>query len=176
MSKFNIKRKISINASIEKVWDISYNKFSEVDKWIRAVPLSTGTNPKQAEDTTCERQCTPSVKGFGKTREVLEYVDEQQKTLRYRILEGPPGFVKSATNTWSLKSTLGGGTTIQMETEMEVKGILGFLMGGLMKKQMPKILDEALEDLKYYAEYDQPHPEKVKAAEKWAKKNSKKAA
>jgi len=176
MSKFNIKRDIHINAPIEKVWDISYNKFSEVDKWLTAVPLSTGSNPKQAEDTTCERQCTPNVKGFGKTLEALEFVDAKQNTLRYRILEGPPGFVKSATNTWSLKPASGGGTTIQMYTEMEVKGILGFLMGGLMKKQMPKILDEALEDLKYYAEHDQPRPLKVEASEKWARKNMKRAS
>ncbi len=175
MSKFKIKREIDINAPIEKVWDISYNKFSEVDKWLTAVPLSTGTNPSKEEDTTCKRQCTPNVKGFGKTLEALEYVDAKKKTLRYRILEGPPGFVKSATNTWTLKSAPGG-TTLEMYTEMEVKGILGFLMGGLIKKQMPKIINEALEDLKHYAEHDQPRPLKVEASEKWARKNMKKAS
>lgn len=175
MGKFNIKKEIIIKAPIEKVWDISYNKFSEVDRWLTAVPKSTGTNPKMAEDTNCERQCTPNVKGFGKTQEALEFVDEKKKTLRYRILKGTPGFVKSATNTWTL-SEIAGGTKIQMNTEMEVKGLLGFLMGGVLKGQMPKVLDEALEDLKHYAEHDQPHPRKLKAAEKWAKKNLKKAA
>ena len=35
MGKFNIKREINIKAPIEKVWDISYNKFSEVDQWLQ---------------------------------------------------------------------------------------------------------------------------------------------
>lgn len=175
MSNFNLKKEIKINAPINKVWDISYNKFSEVDKWLTAVPISTGTNPSKEGDNTCERQCTPNVKGFGKTQEVLEYVDVDKKSLRYRILEGTPGFVKSATNTWTLKATQGG-TILEMNTEMEVQGILGFLMGGLLKKQMPKVIGEALEDLKYYSEHDQPHPQKVKATEKWAKKNQKKTS
>lgn len=175
MSRIDIKKDIHINASKSLVWGISYDKFSEVDKWLTAVPVSTGSNPKQENDISCERQCTPNVKGFSKTKEVLEYVNADKGVLRYRVIKGLPGFVKSATNEWTLTETTNG-TSLHMNMQMELKGVLGFLMGGIMKRQMPNVLQEALEDLKHFSEHGEPHPRKIKATNKWASKNPRKAA
>ena len=175
MSKIEIKKTIEINAPIEKIWDISYNQFSEVDQWISNIPKSTGSNPDFDGDTSCTRVCTPSVKGFSKTEETLEFVDIKEKTLRYRVAKGLPGFVKSATNTWYHEKSISG-TRLTMHMQAELKGFMGALMKTPMKKQMGKIIWDALEEMQHHAETGQPHPRKVKANEKWAKKHKLKAA
>ena len=51
-------------------------------------------------------------------------------------------------------------TQLTMTVRIEVKGILGVLMSGMMKHQMSKVLRNAQEELKHFIEYESPHPRK----------------
>ncbi|MBI2281200.1 MAG: SRPBCC family protein, partial [Bacteroidetes bacterium] len=65
-----------------------------------------------------------------------------------------------------------GNGTIKLEMQMEIKigGMMGAMMKGMMKKKMSNLSAEVTEEFKYYVETGKPHPRKIKAAEKYAKK------
>ena len=73
--------------------------------------------------------------------------------------------VKYATNTWSHEDE-GNGTRITMQVNMELKGLMGTIMKGTMRKKMGKILMENLEELKIYAETGEIHERKKKLNQK----------
>ena len=58
-----------------------------------------------------------------------------------------------------------------MNADIKTKGFVGAIMSPMMKMQMNILFDEVIEDFQYYVEHDgEPHPRKVKANRKLAKK------
>ncbi|OJJ20193.1 hypothetical protein BKI52_17115 [marine bacterium AO1-C] len=167
-----INRSIQVNVSREQLWEITAHNFDKVDRWISGVNHSTGSG-QSTEGAICdERTCVPSYKGFKETSEKIIAYDEENYAFTYQVARGLPGFVKYAKNTWTHEAR-GNATIITMQVSMQVQGLMGFLMKGLMRKNMDKILQEALEELKVYAETGQVHPRKKAAIEKYQKKQSK---
>lgn len=157
-----IEKSAVIAVPIEKLWDITAKEFHNVDAWISGVNNSEGFG----SGIGAERSCLPSYKGFSQTTEKIVAYNPEQYNFTYKIVKGLPGFVKSAQNEWIHQSTADG-TKITMKVTMKVAGIMGMLMGGIMKKKMASILDDALEELKTYAETGQVHPRKKTATEKY---------
>lgn len=158
----HIEKSAIIAVPIERLWDITANDFQNVDAWISGVNNSEGSG----NGLNAERSCLPSYKGFSQTTERIVAYDPEQYRFTYKIIKGLPGFVESAQNEWIHQET-SNGTEITMEVTMKVSGLMGYLMGGIMKKKMGKILDDALEELKTYAETGQVHPRKKTASEKY---------
>jgi len=172
---FTIKDSIHINAPIEEVWKISALDFGGIYKWQSGVNLSTaeGVGPNAAP---CEeRVCHVNVKGFGKTHEQFISYEPERFRFSYKVVQGMPSFVKSAVNEWTHVRE-GKGTRLTMEAHMEVPGLMGFIMGPLMRRQMSKLLGEALEELKFYIEKGKPHPRKEAAMKAYASKQAPVAA
>jgi hypothetical protein len=69
--------------------------------------------------------------------------------------------VVMATNTWTHVKD-GDGAKITMEVNMQLKGLMGMIMKGPLKKNMSKILKQNLEELKVYAETGKVHERKQK--------------
>jgi len=63
-----------------------------------------------------------------------------------------------------------------MKAKFEMKGLMGTLMKGMMKKKMNKTLDVILVDAKVYAETGKISDAKATRVAQLAKKNKKKAA
>lgn len=167
-----ISQSIHIATSIEKLWEITALNFGKVDRWISGVNHSTSSGEGVNGAVCDERTCVPSYKGFKETSEKIIAYDEENYAFTYKIAQGLPGFVKFAQNTWTHQEQ-GNGTLITMQVSMQVTGLMGFLMKGLMRKNMSKILLEALEELKVYAETGQVHPRKQAAMDKYHKKQAK---
>ena len=60
----------------------------------------------------------------------------------------------------------------EMTVTMHLKPLMGFLMGGMFKKNIHKILDEVIEDLKIYAETGKISEAKEKRIAQLEKKNN----
>ncbi|MEM9886407.1 MAG: hypothetical protein AAF849_10975 [Bacteroidota bacterium] len=71
-----------------------------------------------------------------------------------------------ATNTWT-HTAKDSGTELTMHVKMEVQGLMGAIMKGPMKKRMNSIVQDALEELKVYAETGSLHERKVAAMRKF---------
>ena len=168
-----IERSIYIDVPREKLWKITGEEFAQVDKWISGVNASFPIEGSVNGSNVKARTCDPSYKGFKETTEELLVYDQANYILTYRIVEGMPGFVKAGANTWTHEPQ-GKGTRMTMRAKLEVKGPAGAMMKGVMKRKMGTIIEEALEELKLYAETGEQHPRKKEAMLKYKKERSKK--
>lgn len=167
------RSEITLNAPIAKVWQMLAEDFAEIGKWSSGVDYSEGLGEGINGSKYAERACKISAAGFSDTKErILQY--DKNRTLRYSLYHGLPGFVISAENTWMFYKVNDVTTRIVGQTEMHVKGIMGFLFRGMMRSNLNRVLAEMAEEVKYYIENGTPHPQKIKAIAKYKKKQLKK--
>ena len=157
----NVKESIIINTSLEELWSITALQFDKIGIWSAGVKDSEGHGTGCNGSVCTERQCTPAYKGFKKTTERIIDYQPEKKQFTYLIAEGLPKMVVNATNTWT-HIEKANGTEITMEINMELKGLMGWIMKGPLKKKMSKILRQNLEELKVYAETGNVHERKQK--------------
>lgn len=164
-----IIKNITVNAPVEKVWDILGPNYVDAGNWASAVFVSREQNgtKKVADAPVAGRICQTSLGPF--TESIEDY-----NLAAYRIAYSAsgakmPGFVKSLVNAWHLESVGTNQTRVEMDLNADIAFPFSFLMGWMMKMQFNKALSETIEDLKYYAETGKPHPRKIAAD------NSKKA-
>ena len=164
----NFKRTVTINRPIEQVWDVLGNQFGQAHVWASSVNHAETYGEAILEGASCSnRSCNTTA---GNVKEVIRTFDPKRHVLSYEVLEGFPFFVAKGQNTWKLLPK-GKNTQVDMDMEIVTQGLFGKIMSPMMKLQMSKIADEAVDDLKYYLEHDlTPHPRKVNAAQKFAKK------
>ena len=161
---------IMINASIDKVWQVLAEDFAEIGKWSSDVDYSEGSGEGINGSKCLERACKISAVGFSNTKErILQY--DRNQAIRYSLYDGLPGFVTNAENTWTFREVNSNVTRITGQTEMQVKGIMGFLFRGMMKKNLDRVLAEMAEEVKHYIETGKPHPKKIKAIAKYNRKS-----
>ena len=166
------RSQITINAPVGKVWQVLAEDFAAIGKWSSGVDYSEGSGAGINGSKHTERACKISAVGFSDTKErILQY--DKNRTLRYSLYHGLPGFVISAENTWTLEEINSNTTRIVGQTEMHVKGVMGFLFRGMMRNNLNRVLAEMAEEVKHYIENGTPHPHKLKAIAKYEKKLAK---
>lgn len=163
-----IKKEIVIDQSIEQVWGILGNQFTDAYKWARGLDHSEGHGTPTFEGASCSNR-TCEVPGFGTIQEVIRKFDTKNYVLAYEVSEGFPDFISSAINTWSL-SRVDGKTKVNMHLKMETNGFKGTIMGPMMKLQLSKLISGVVQDLKIYAETGKPSQQKEKELAKYLKK------
>jgi len=133
------------NVSAEELWEMVGPGFVEVYKWASNVDHATGKGKSKFEGAVCnERFCDVNVKGFNKISEIVTKYNDEKMNLAYTVNSGMPGFVNKAENDWKVVALDNGKSKLVMNANFEVKGLMGFLMKGMMKKQMNKTLDVIL--------------------------------
>lgn len=163
----SIKESIIIEIPREKLWEITALQFDKIGLWSAGMTDSKGYGTSELGAVCNERQCEPSYKGFKKTTERVTDYQPENHQFTYEIIAGLPGMVKKATNTWT-HADQEDGTLLTMHVNMQLQGIMGWLMKGPMQGKMRKILRENLEELKVYAETGQVHERKKKLNSKLA--------
>jgi len=159
----DINRDLVINANVEDVWLVLGKDFANAYVWSSQVKHSEALNKESLNGSSCTaRGC--DVAGFGKIEEkVLEYSDKDY-LLTYEVYQGLPKMMKYAKNTWTLEATPEGKTKVTMRLRAQTGGFMGWMMGGMMERKMTKLIDQAIEELKYYIETKQVHPRALKAS------------
>jgi carbon monoxide dehydrogenase subunit G len=158
-----IQKEIVINKPIQDVWEVLGNQFSNAHIWGSALIHTEGSGKKLTESVCDSRTC--DVQGMGRIREKVLEFDPQKFALTYEVVEGFPFFVKRGVNRWTLFPD-GNSTRLNMDAEIETKGLIGAIMNPMMKLQMSGLLSKTTEELKFYVENGTPHPRKQKALTK----------
>lgn len=168
MAKVSVSKSIYINVPVDELWKITALDFGNISKWSAGV-VESKANGEGNHGAVCnERVCQPSYKGFKATTERFIDYDPKNYHFTYQIAQGLPSMVKYAQNKW-IHQSKGTGTELMMQVSMELKGIMGTLMQGVMKKNMGKILYQNLEELKVYAETGEQHERKKAVQAKFRK-------
>lgn len=160
-----IEKQLTIEKNVEKTWQILGPQFAEAYKWASVVNHSESKGGSLNGSSCSVRGC--DITGMSKTTEkLLEYSNEYH-SLIYQVTEGMPSMIKYATNSWSLESINNTQTKLTMKMEMEVGGLMGFIMKPMMKMQMTKMANDTTADFKYYVENEHASPRKIKAMKKY---------
>ena len=93
-----------------------------------------------------------NAKGFRSIKEKLVQYDTKKHELTYEVYDGFPGFVKLASNHWTVKNLSPTTSQVEMNVTMKMKPFMGSLMGGVMNKKINRLLPTVLNDLKVYVE------------------------
>jgi len=161
----DIQKEIIVNQSIDQVWDLLGNRYGEGYKWARGLYHSEAQGNPTIEGAVCSnRACDTS---FGQLDEEIRIFKPNQQ-LSYEVVEGFPNFIKKGVNNWYLEKISSQQTQVKMRFVGETQGLLGLIMGPMMKMNLAKGLAGALSDFKHYAETGKPSPAKVKDIQKHA--------
>lgn len=165
-----MSKSLSVNVSSEDLWQIVGPGFSEAGKWSTAVDHSAGQGEGKFDGATCDtRSCDLSAKGFSSVNEKITEYDVPNKTMSFDVIEGMPSFV-TYTNNRTIVSDLGNGKSkAELQITIRMKPFMGWLMGGMLKKNISDLIDSALDDLKVYAETGKPSERKQARMKKLAK-------
>lgn len=167
----NMKHSVNVGVSPEALWKIVAVDFGDAHKWASSLEHSEAYGEAKFDGATCSnRACDINSNGFSSIKEVIAEFDEKNHTFSYDVIEGFPSFVVYGNNRWVITPDANGNAQVEMQITMKMKKFMGFLMGGMMKKNLKKLLQEATDDLKVYAETGQPSERKQEQLAKLAKK------
>lgn len=156
-----IKNSILVNAPPDRVWDILGPNYVKAGDWASSVYVSGAREGQEKVPgaPAAGRVCETSLGPFTET---IETYDPQRMHLAYSATGAKmPGFVKSLVNSWTVHPN-GSAARVEMELNALIAFPFNILMGPMMKMQFKKVLKEATEELKHYAETGKPHPRKTK--------------
>ena len=163
-----IKRSITVNQSLGRVWDIMATDYTKVGEWTSQITFSKPNSEVKTKFSGAPaggRVC--SAPGFGDIKETITHFDEADKYFRYQAdISSMPFFVKGLANNWRFRSLGPEKTQVDMKIELELNTFPGTLMAPVMRAQLGKTSNIILEELKYYAETGEIHPRKLKALKK----------
>lgn len=158
-----------INVSADDLWEIVGLGFENAGVWSTAVDHSVGSGKAEFEGATCsERACDLNASGFSKIKEILTMYNEKAQELKYEVTEGNPGFVVLASNHWKVIKVGENQSRLEMTITMHLKKFMGTLMGGMLKRNINKLIPTIFDDLKIYAETGQISEQKKKRMAKLA--------
>lgn len=142
-----------INASADKLWEITGPGFGDVGKWSTNVDHAEASGTPEFEGAVCSsRSCDLNAKGFSKINERITAYDAQNRTLSFNIDQGTPGFVTDANSTWEIIKVSETTSKIRVTSTLELKRFMGSLMGGMLEKNLNSVIPTIISDLKIYAE------------------------
>ena len=145
-----ILRKVTVDAPIEKLWDILGTQYADAGVWNSAVFVSAQTpDPSKVPTAPVSgRVCQTSLGPFTET---ISQFDEAAHRIGYTATgDAMPGFVKGLHGHWALKQLSTNRTEVTMMLSVDIAFPFNVLMGWMMKLQFNGAIKSSLEDLKHY--------------------------
>lgn len=146
-----------IDKSAEECWKVFGGGYTNIYKWLSGVSSSDAEGEPFGESPVGSRKIVTPAISFS---EKLVHFSNAERAFTYEVL-GLPFVVKSARNEWSF-SEVDGKTTLNMHLQLQTATGFGWLLNGLLKKNMTKAMGKLHSDFKYYMENGQVHPRKAK--------------
>jgi len=152
-----MSRSVEVNVSADDLWQIIGPGFADAGKWSTAVDHSAGHGEGKFDGASCDtRSCDLSAKGFSSVNERITEYDNSNRTLAFEVFEGMPGFVTNTNNRTVITELGQGRSQAELQITMHMKPFMGWLLGGMLKKNLNNLIDSALDDLKVFAETGKP--------------------
>ena len=154
MSKLDVKESIEIDTPAAKAWEIIGPNFVNIADWGRGVSKSWKNDEASSliEGAPAGgRFC--DVGKFGIADEKIIHYSEQRREISWSArISKMPGFVKNLQNELKVEKINEDTCRVTTNITADLKGIGGLLMGGMIKKNMRKLLKGFVKDWKTYAE------------------------
>lgn len=168
--QIHFAEQITIDAPATKVWRILAHEFDQVGRWASAIPVShaAADQPAPAGALVGGRVCATVVPGFQAVHEHFTFYDEAGMRFSYAAADGRPAFVAQAINSWSVQTMTSERCAVQARAVLKISALPGVLLAPFLRYQLRRISARSFEELKYYAEHDQPHPRKRTALQRAA--------
>jgi hypothetical protein len=169
MGNIAITKTDTINTSAERVWEILSGEFTDISSWARNVAHSKARESADTLAVGGGRVC--EVPGFGLTDERFTRYDESNKTFSFSVeAEKIPGFFKNMESTWKVVPTGPNKSVVSTKIAGNATGVMGALVGPMMKRKFNGTLDQIYEDLRVYAETGEVSEAKLDARAKHEQK------
>lgn len=151
-----IKVKVTIDKSINDVWEVMGKQFGHAHLWSSNFQTSKPGGDKKFEgiDYSLRDTTTPN----GNTIQELTSFDDENFSLSYEITAGKPEIAKFVSSKWYLERE-GEATVAKMDSIMEPKMELPSEMEAKIKMGLTASFDQLANELKYYVENGSAHPE-----------------
>jgi hypothetical protein len=118
---------INIDASVDKLWGIIADDFTEVSNWVDVVK-SSQANPATPAGVNGSRHggraCV--VEGLGAIEEKIVAYDNEAHSLSYTVHSPDlPPFLEQLKNSWTVQSLSSGSSTVAIHAEISATGDSG---------------------------------------------------
>lgn len=160
----NFRKSVTIDAPLDKVWQIAATDFHRIELWASSVHSSEADEHLPSPDgaEVGGRVCATDL---GDLNEHFAHFDDATK--RFTVaFDGLPFFVRDARNAWRLRALGPNRTEVVSEVTLEFNAFPGSLLGPLMRGRYQMKIEQLLEELQHFAEHGAPHPRKVAALAK----------
>ena len=156
-----IKLSTEIDRSAEECWKVFGGGYTDISKWMSGVSSSTAEGEPFGDSPIGSRKLVAQGITFS---EKLVYFSNAERAFTYSVI-GLPFVIKAANNEWKFTEK-DGEVTLHMHLRIEILGGFGWLLNGLVKKQMSKSMYLLHQDFKYFMENGEVHPRKAKELKK----------
>ena len=149
--------KLEINASADEAWKILGEGFGTISDWTSSLEDSSLNGELKVG---CVRTCLSS-KNFGPfkggiAKERLVAYDTSLMMFEYKAISGLPGFVRKASNRWSIHKVDEENCIVRFNATLDLRGIFK-LMEPIMKLLVKKDLNKFKNEICYRIENGRPH-------------------
>lgn len=154
MKKLDIKHSLEVNTNALKAWQIIGPNFLNISDWGRGVTRSweNTSTPNNFENAPASgRFC--EVAGFGKLEENIIHYNSASHEISWSAKgEKIPKFVSGLQNQIKVEEINENTCKITSHLSANLNGIMGFLLGFILKKNFNKLIHGFLNDWKTFAE------------------------
>ncbi|WP_088288212.1 SRPBCC family protein [Kineosporia sp. A_224] len=152
---------IRIRVPADKAWQLVGTRFGEIASW--AAPIVTSSLDHHVAAVGAVRTC--HVQGFGPmgdmvVRERLLAFDDAARSLTYDAVDGMPGFIRRATNRWTVTADGAQGCVARSDVTMRLAWWLR-PFAPVMAARLRKEAHGVLEELAHVLATGRPHARKV---------------
>lgn len=167
-----IKRQFTVNTSADKVWQILGHHFDRVADWASGVYVSQGKpSARVLPDAPYSGRVCETVIGY--LDETITRYDEKERIVAYIAKSKKmPFFVKHLSNHWTETLLNNNQCRVEMCMETALLPVFNLIMAPVMRMQLNPVIEETIEELKYFAENGLPHPRKLEARQKYQLKSA----
>ena len=149
-----IVKELSIDKSVDDAWEVLGVQFGEIDKWASYMRRSELSGKLEIGGARALETAQ------GPVKQQLTSFNPERNSLSYKAIAGSPFFAKATNVEWSLAQNTGNNAKLTVDFEIVFKGIT-VILTPIVKKKLGKVIDEMLQEFKYFVENGQPHPRKI---------------
>ena len=152
-----VKLSTEIEKTADECWQVFGGKYADISKWKAGMSSSVAEGGPIGDSPIGSRKLKASGLTFS---EKLVRFSNAERAFTYEVI-GLPFVVSSANNEWKFTEE-NGKAMLHMHLRLQVANGFGWLLGGLLSKNMGKEMGRLHQEFKYFMENGSPHPRKVK--------------
>ena len=152
---------IELNTEIARTaadcWQVFGTRYTDIHLWKSGITASNAEGEAFGESPVGSSRITTPTISFS---EKLIHFSNAERAFTYQIV-GLPFVVSSGSNAWKFTEAEGK-ATLHMHLRLQTATGFGWLLNGLLRKNLTKEMGKLLQEFKYYMENGKVHPRKAK--------------